>query len=128
MSLFEGLAANEGVGRVGRQDCRDCGVRDQVIPAAAVAIPESPFVPPKLPGGAPIVIVDPGPQIPPPMLPPVAPRPTPVDVQPPFDFMPVVEPPVEPTPRLPGVTNGDIYPTAPIPMVAPVGARNLPCC
>ena len=130
MSLFEGLAANpdEMGGHLHRQDCRDCGVRDQVIPAAPVAIPESPFVPPKLPGGAPIVIARPGPVLPPSMLPPLPPAPTPVNVQPPFQPMPIVEPRPEPTPRLPGVTNGDVFPHS-IPMVAPVGARSrLPCC
>jgi len=130
MSLFEGLAANEGEmgGRGGRQDCRDCGVTGQVIPTAPVAIPESPFAPPKLPGGAPIVIIDQGPRMAP-MLPPPPMTPSPVNVQPPFAPMPIVEPRAEPTPRLPGITNGDIYPTVRPPMVAPVGARSrLPCC
>ena len=130
MSLFEGLGANpeEFGGRQGRQDCRDCGVRDQVIPSAPVAIPESPFVPPKLPGGAPITIVRPPSMLPPSMLPPLPPAPTPVNVQPPFQPMPIVEPRPEPTPRYTGVTNGDVLPHS-IPMVAPVGARSrLPCC
>ena len=133
MSLFEGLAANEGEmgGRVGRQDCRDCGVRDQVIPSAPVGIPESPFAPPKLPGGAPIVIVRPGPVLPPPMLPPEPMAPSPVNVQPPFIPQPMVEPRPLVSPKqlmIPRVTNGDVFPHS-IPMVAPLGARSrLPCC
>jgi hypothetical protein len=133
MSLFEGLGANAEMGghmggHHGRQDCRDCGVHGQVIPAAPVAIPESPFVPPKLPGGAPIVITRPGPVLPPPMLPPPPMPPSPVNVQPPFAPMPIVEPRPEPSPRLPSVTNGDVFPHS-IPMVAHTRAkRQLPCC
>ncbi len=137
MSLFEGLGANEGLlgdmemreGRgMGRQDCRDCGVRDAVIPSSPIAIPETPFVPPKIPGGPPIVIVDEGPRMAP-VLPPPPPPPSPIHVDPPFAPIPIVEPRPEPTPRLPAVTNGDIYPTVPPPMIAPPGAkRRLPCC
>ena len=133
MSLFEGLAANEGEmgGGGGRQDCRDCGVRDQVIPSAPVAIPESPFVPPKIPGGAPIVIVRPKDVLPPSMLPPLPMTPSPVNVQPPFQPQPMVEPRPLVSPQqlmIPRVTNGDVFPHS-IPMVAPLGARSrLPCC
>ena len=132
MSLFEGLAANEGdMGGGGRrQDCRDCGVTGQVIPSAPVAIPESPFVPPKLPGGAPIVIVRPDSVLPPSMLPPLPMTPSPVNVQPPFVPQPMVEPRPLVSPQqlmIPGVTNGDVFPHSP--MVAPLGARSrLPCC
>jgi hypothetical protein len=129
MTLFEGLGANESimgnmemmeVSAGGRQDCRDCGVTDQVIPTAPVAIPETPYAPPKLPGGAPIVITGVPHILPAPILSPPQILPSPVDVQPPFQPTPIVEP-------VP-VMNGDVFPHS-VPMDAPLGARSrLPCC
>jgi len=126
MTLYEGLAANDVIlgememtefGGGGRPDCQDCGVRGQVIPSAQIAIPESPQVPPKIPGGPPIVIVAPPPMLARPTLPEPSMPVSYVNEPPPFEPRVIVEP-------MPRVTNGDVFP-----MSAPMGARgDLPCC